>query len=104
MQGLTQAVVTSLEVPLKSVRINLVAMAKEDTMSGGVLGAELLQIHAYLIAGRTQEKKQALFTALNQAAHQALGVSLETARTVIHDMQTTDVGLAGGVSAKLAGR
>lgn len=104
MRALTQAVVDTLGAPVASVRVNLLRIAQEDTMVGGEQGSPLVQIHVFLIVGRTEELKKALLARLNEIAHQCLDVSVHLTRTVIHDMATTDVGLAGGISAKLAGR
>ncbi|MFC4274868.1 tautomerase family protein [Achromobacter aloeverae] len=100
----SQAVVDSLGAPLPSVRMMLHEVAREHIMVGGETGRESVVFHVQLIAGRTEAQKQALFTALTQAAVGALGVDGANVRVVAQDVPNTDMGMANGASAKSLGR
>lgn len=100
----TEAVVASLDAPLRSVRIMLHEIAPEHIMVGGEAGRQSVVFHVHLIAGRTESQKNALYAALNAAARESLGVSGEDVRVLLDDVPNTDMGMANGVSAKAAGR
>lgn len=104
LKGLTDAVLKSLNAPLSSIRISIDEVAPENTIVAGVLGQPNALVHAALIAGRTEELKAALIAEVAKAVEQAIGLPTEHTRVLIQDYPTTDMGVAGGISAKAAGR
>lgn len=57
----------------------------------------------YLIDGRTEDQKRAVIQKVTEALSEALGAPKENVRVWIHDMPTTNWGIAG-VSVKDLGR
>jgi len=104
LKGLTEAVLASLNAPLPSIRVSIDEVAPQNTIVAGVLGQPNALVHAALIAGRTEQLKAALIAEVAKAVEQAIGLSTQHTRVLIQDYPTTDMGLAGGVSAKAAGR
>lgn len=104
LKGLTDAVLKSLNAPLSSIRVSIDEIPPENTIVAGVLGQPNALVHAELIAGRSEERKAALIAEVAKAVEQALGLSTEHTRVLIQDYPTTDMGVAGGISAKAAGR
>lgn len=104
LQGLTDAVLRSLNAPLASIRVTIDEVSPENTIVAGQLGQPMALIHAALIAGRSEQLKAALIAELAKAVEQSIGLSMDHTRTLIDDYPTTDMGVAGGISAKAAGR
>lgn len=104
LQGLTAAVTESLQAPLASIRVTIDEVAPENCIVAGALGQPNALVHAALIAGRSEELKAKLIAEIAKAVEQAIGLSPEHTRVLIQDYPTTDMGVAGGVSAKAAGR
>ncbi|ARP94857.1 tautomerase family protein [Bordetella genomosp. 13] len=104
LESASRSVMDSLAAPLASVRIVLEETAPQHVMVGGRIGHPMALALVRLIQGRTEEKKAALIAALNQAIHATLGISKDDIRVVITDVPTTDMGVAGGLTAKAAGR
>lgn len=57
----------------------------------------------YLIDGRTEDQKRAVIQKVTEALSEALGAPKENVRVWIHDMPSTNWGIAG-VSVKDLGR
>jgi 4-oxalocrotonate tautomerase family enzyme len=104
LETASQAVVESLGVPLRSVRIMLHEVLPEHIIVAGEVGRQSVVFHVHLIAGRSEAQKDALYAALNRAAIEALGVSGDDVRVLLDDVPNTDMGMANGVSAKAMGR
>lgn len=104
LKGLTDAVTKSLNAPLSSIRVTIDEISPENTIVAGQIGQPMALIHAALIAGRTEELKAALIAELARAVQESIGLSMEHTRTLIQDYPTTDMGVAGGISAKASGR
>lgn len=104
LEAASQAVVDSISAPLANVRAAVQAVAPEDTIVAGQIGTPMAQIDVYLLPGRTEDQKAALIAALSKAVAQTVQISDQDSRVIIHDMPVTDMGVAGGVSAKAAGR
>jgi 4-oxalocrotonate tautomerase family enzyme len=104
LKGLTQAVTISLQAPLPSIRVTIDEVAPESCMVAGEIGKPHALVHAALIAGRSEALKAALIAEIAKAVEQAIGLSTQDTRVLIQDYPTTDMGLAGGISAKAAGR
>lgn len=104
LTSVSQAVVDSIAAPLSSVRIMLTEIPADNVIVAGELAKEAALVRVMLIAGRTEEKKAALFAAISHAVHQSIDISEQDVRIVITDVPNTDMGMAGGVSAKSTGR
>jgi len=100
----TQAVIDSTAAPLASIRIVLEEVPAEHVIVAGELGKPMALVRAFLITGRTEEKKAALIAGLSRAVHDSIGLSENDVRVIITDVPATDMGVAGGISAKAAGR
>ncbi len=103
MHSLSHATAQSLGASPASVRVKLIPLDSLDTMVAGVVGVEIAEVYVYLMAGRSTEQKEALFRAINIAVQDSLEVAPDLSRTVIQDVATIDLGLAGGLSAKQSG-
>lgn len=104
LTGLTEAVTGSIQAPLSSIRVNLIEIAPENTIVAGEMGQRMTLIQVALIVGRDESQKAALMAALSDAVEQALGISSQHTRILIEDFDKTDLGVAGGISAKASGR
>lgn len=104
LKGLTDAVVTSIAAPLPSIRVTIEEVAPEHTIVAGEIGKPMTLITAVLIVGRTPEMKAALIKALAQSVQTTIGISTDDTRILIQDIEKFDLGVAGGISAKAAGR
>ena len=100
----SQAVVDSLAAPLPSVRIVLQEVPAEHVIVAGELGKDMALLRVMLIEGRTEEKKAAMLAAVSRAVHESIAISEQDIRIIITDVPKTDMGVAGGISAKAAGR
>jgi len=104
LKGVTQAVIEGFQAPLSSIRANLVEIPPENTIVAGEIGQVMTLIQAIVIVGRTEAQKAALIAALAKAVQDTIGISTEHTRILIGDFEKTDLGVAGGISAKAAGR
>ncbi|MDO9023527.1 tautomerase family protein [Zwartia sp.] len=104
LKMLTQSVVDSIGAPLASVRVVLQEIPPEHVIVAGEIGKEMVMITVGLIRGRTEDQKAAVIAAMAQATEQAIGVSKQNIRVILFDRPATDFGVAGGITAKAAGR
>lgn len=104
LNKLTQSVVDSISAPLASVRVVLQEIPAEHVIVAGEIGKEMVMITVGLIRGRTEDQKAAVIAAIFEATEQAIGVSKQNIRVILFDRPATDFGVAGGVTAKAAGR
>ena len=104
LKMLTQSVVDSIGAPLASVRVVLQEFAPEHVIVAGQIGHEMVMITVGLIRGRSEDQKAAVIAAMAEATEQAIGVSKQNIRVILFDRPATDFGVAGGVTAKAAGR
>ena len=104
LKKLTQSVVDSIGAPLASVRVVLQEIPAEHVIVAGEIGKEMVMITVGLIRGRTEDQKAAVIAALFEATEQAIGVSKQNIRVILFDRPATDFGVAGGITAKAAGR
>jgi len=104
LKKLTQSVVDSIGAPIASVRVVLQEVAPEHVIVAGEIGKEMVMITVGLIRGRTEDQKAAVIAAIFEATEQAIGVSKQNIRVILFDRPATDFGVAGGVTAKAAGR
>lgn len=104
LKKLTQSVVDSIGAPLASVRVVLQEIPAEHVIVAGEIGKEMVMITVGLIRGRTEDQKAAVIAAIFDATEQAIGVSKQNIRVILFDRPATDFGVAGGITAKAAGR
>ena len=104
LKKLTQSVVDSIGAPLASVRVVLQEIPAEHVIVAGEIGKEMVMITVGLIRGRTEDQKAAVIAAIFEATEQAIGVSKHNIRVILFDRPATDFGVAGGITAKAAGR
>ena len=104
LKKLTHSVVDSIGAPLASIRVVLQEIPAEHVIVAGEIGHEMVMITVGLIRGRTEDQKAAVIAAMFEATEQALGVSKQNIRVILFDRPATDFGVAGGVTAKAAGR
>ena len=104
LKKLTQSVVDSIGAALASVRVVLQEIPPEHVIVAGEIGKEMVMITVGLIRGRTEDQKAAVIAAIFEATEQAIGVSKQNIRVILFDRPATDFGVAGGVTAKAAGR
>jgi len=104
LKKLTQSVVDSIGAPVASVRVVLQEIPAEHVIVAGEIGKEMVMITVGLIRGRTEDQKAAVIAAMFEATEQAIGVSKQNIRVILFDRPATDFGVAGGITAKAAGR
>ena len=104
LRNMTQAVVDSVKAPLHTVRIVLQEVPTSHVIVAGEMGKPMALVTANLIEGRTEELKAALIHALANAVEQSIGLSIQDVRVILYDIPKTDIGVAGGKTAKAAGR
>lgn len=104
LKKLTQSVVDSIGAPLASVRVVLQEIPADHVIVAGEIGKEMVMITVGLIRGRTEDQKAAVIAAMFEATEQAIGVSKQNIRVILFDRPATDFGVAGGITAKAAGR
>lgn len=104
LKKLTQSVVDSIGAPLASIRVVLQEIPPEHVIVAGEIGKEMVMITVGLIRGRTEDQKAAVIAAMAEATEQAIGVSKQNIRVILFDRPATDFGVAGGITAKAAGR
>lgn len=104
LKKLTQSVLDSIGAPLASIRVVLQEIPPEHVIVAGEIGKEMVMITVGLIRGRTEDQKAAVIAAMAEATEQAIGVSKQNIRVILFDRPATDFGVAGGITAKAAGR
>jgi 4-oxalocrotonate tautomerase family enzyme len=100
----SDAVVRSIGAPLASVRVMLHELPHEHYMDAGQYGRKTVMYEVDFIEGRSEELKSALIAALSKTAHEVTGLSEQDVRVRLSDFPKTNMGMAGGISAKQAGR
>jgi len=104
LRNMTEAIVDSVKAPLHTVRIVLEEVPPHHVIVAGEMGKPMALVTANLIEGRTEELKAALIQALAHAVEQSIGLSIQDVRVILYDIPKTDIGVAGGKTAKAAGR
>ncbi|GAB2905249.1 tautomerase family protein [Paralcaligenes sp. KSB-10] len=100
----SDAVVSSIGAPITSVRIMLHELSRDHYLDAGQYGAPTVMYQVEFIEGRNEELKSALIAALSKTAHEATGISEQNIRVRLIDFPKPNMGMAGGISAKQAGR
>jgi len=104
LQNASQCVVDSIAAPLSSVRVVIDESPQKHVIVAGKLGHPMALARVFLIQGRTEEKKAALIAAMHEAIHSSIGISKNDIRVIVTDVPNTNMGMAGGVTAKSMGR
>ncbi|SAI72359.1 tautomerase [Bordetella ansorpii] len=104
LENATRAVEASIGAPVQSIRIVLEEVDARNVIVAGKLGHPMALALVRLIAGRDEAKKATLIAALSLAIHASLGIAEQDIRVVLTDVPNTDMGVAGGLTAKAAGR
>ena len=100
----SDAVIEALSTALPSVRILLHELPPGNFYCGGKYDVASILYDIDMIEGRTEEAKAQLIQKLSQVAHDATGFPLEEVRTRLSDFPKENIGMAGGITAKKAGR
>lgn len=100
----SNAVVQSIGAPLASVRVMLHELADGHYLNAGQFNTPGIMFVVELIEGRTEALKAALLAALSRVGSDATGIPESQVRVRIIDYPKTDMGMAGGVSAKAMAR
>lgn len=104
IQRTSDAVIEVLSTAPPSVRILLNELPAGHYFCGGSFDSAAVLYDIDMIEGRTEEAKAKLIHTLSQVAHEATGVPLDNVRTRLSDFPKENVGMAGGMTAKQAGR
>ncbi len=104
LQQTSDAVIETVGASLASVRVMLHELPGGHYLGAGQLDTPSVNFRVDLIEGRTEQQKAALIAALSKAAHNATGISEDEVRAWLIDMPSTNVGMAGGKTARSAGR
>jgi len=104
LQRASDAVVESIGAPLASVRVMLHDLAKGYYLNAGQLDTDCVMFVVDFIEGRTDAQKDALIAALSKAGQEVTGVPESEVRVRLVDFPKSNMGMAGGVSARAMGR
>jgi len=104
LQRASDAVVESIGAPLASVRVMLHDLPKGYYLNAGQLDTDCVMFVVDFIEGRTDTQKDALIAALSKAGHEVTGVPESEVRVRLVDFPKSNMGMAGGVSARAMGR
>ncbi|HLU20650.1 MAG TPA: tautomerase family protein, partial [Pusillimonas sp.] len=104
IQRTSDAVIEALSTALPSVRIMLHELPAGHYYCGGKFDTAAILYDIDMIEGRTEEAKANLIKRLSQVAHEATGVPIDEVRTRLSDFPKENIGMAGGITAKQAGR
>lgn len=104
IQRTSDAVIETLSTSLPSVRILLNELPSGHYFCGGKFDAAAILYDIDMIEGRTEEAKANLIQKLSHVAHETTGVALDDVRTRLSDFPKENIGMAGGITAKKAGR
>ncbi len=96
----TKIIGETLNAVLPSTRISIPEVQQQDSIVGGQVGAESINIVAFLLAGRNEDVKANFMAAINITAATCLGVSETCIRTIIIDVEAEHMGVQEGLSAK----
>lgn len=100
----SDAVIEAVGASLKSVRVMLHELPGGHYLAEGKLDTPAINFRVDMIEGRTEQQKAALIAGLSKSAHEATGISEDDVRVWLIDMPSTNVGMAGGKTARQAGR
>lgn len=104
LKNATTAVQESIGASVASIRVTIQEFQPFEVMISGQEGQAFATVHVHLIEGRTEALKAALIAALSKATSDSLDISLDDVRVMAIDIPKENMGVAGGISAKAAGR
>ncbi|TFL13681.1 tautomerase [Pusillimonas caeni] len=104
LQRTSDTIIEALSASLPSVRILLQEMPQGSYFCGGKFDVPAILFDIDMIEGRTEEAKARLIHGLSKVAHETTGVSEEEIRARLSDFPKENIGMAGGITAKQAGR
>ncbi|MYN11602.1 tautomerase [Pusillimonas sp. TS35] len=104
LQRASDAVVESIGAPLSSVRVMFHNLPEEAYLNAGKFGTDACMFEVDLIEGRTEAQKDALIAALSRAGSDVTGLPETEVRVRLTDFPKSNMGIAGGISARAAGR
>jgi 4-oxalocrotonate tautomerase family enzyme len=104
LQRSSDAVVASIGAPLASVRVLLHDLPEGHYLNAGQFDTPGVMFQVEFIEGRSDEQKEALIGALSRVGQQTTGIPESEVRVRLIDFPKTNMGMAGGVSAKAMGR
>ncbi|AHG62973.1 tautomerase family protein [Advenella mimigardefordensis] len=99
LQNATKVIEQTLNAALPSIRISLHEIEQQDSIVAGQVGAEFVNIVAFLLAGRNDEVKANFLAAINKTAVTTLDVSDSCIRTMLIDIAPEHMGVQEGLSA-----
>lgn len=110
LKRVTGEVSQALEAPAASIRLFLFELPRMNIcVAGEVLDVATTEaaklsgptIQAFLVAGRSTDKKKALIRGLSDACQEMLGCALDPVRVMVLDVPNTDFGIAGQTAQSL---
>lgn len=104
MQRSSDAVVESIGAPLANVRVLLHELPEGHYLTAGEFDAPGVMFQVDFIEGRSEAQKDALISALSRVGQEATGIPESEVRVRLVDYPKSNMGLAGGVSARARGR
>ncbi len=100
LQNATKVIEQTLNAALPSIRISLQEIEQQDSIVAGQIGADFVNIEAFLLAGRNDELKANFMEAINKTATTTLNVPDTCIRTLVIDVAAEHMGVQEGLSAK----
>ncbi|PLC52178.1 tautomerase [Pollutimonas nitritireducens] len=100
----SESVVQSIGAPLSSVRVMLHELGDGHYLNAGQFDTQALMFVVELIEGRSDELKEALIASLSRAGAETTGIPEDQVRVRLIDFPKSNMGMAGGVSARAMGR
>ena len=104
LQRTSDVVMQALDTPLPSVRILLQELPQGHYFCGGKFDVPAVLYNIDMIEGRTNEAKARLIAGLSQVAHEITGIAEAEIRVRVSDFLKDNFGMAGGITARAAGR
>lgn len=104
LQRSSDVIVESLATSLPSVRILLNELPAGHYFCGGSFDVPAILFDIDMIEGRTEEAKAKLILGLSKVAAETTGVAEDEIRARLSDFPKENIGMAGGITAKQAGR
>ncbi|MGO1767965.1 MAG: tautomerase family protein, partial [Advenella sp.] len=100
LQNATKVIEQTLNAALPSIRISLQEIEQQDSIVAGQIGADFVNIEAFLLAGRNDELKANFMEAINKTAATTLNVPDTCIRTLVIDVAPEHMGVQEGLSAR----
>ncbi|HWL30234.1 MAG TPA: tautomerase family protein [Burkholderiaceae bacterium] len=104
LQRSSDAVVDAIGAPLASVRVMLHELQEGHYLNAGQFDTPGVMFQVEFIEGRTDDQKESLIGALSRVGKQVTGIPENEVRVRLIDFPKSNMGMAGGVSARAMGR